>query len=221
MGELTDRTSVVRAAVALADLEGLDAVSMGGLARRGGVSEAWLYRHLSGYDELVTAMVDAVLSAPRVDAPREAGWRELLEHEARQEWALYREHPWALQALATTRPPLGAAVLAAVDRYFTALPNLDPQAALSVYLLVSGYVQGMATLIAAESSASRTTGISNPQWWTTHLGKLAGAVETNRYPWLTALAEDAGSQAGDVDTWFTFGLSRVLDGVAQYLATPQ
>ncbi|MEV0790869.1 TetR/AcrR family transcriptional regulator [Kribbella sp. NPDC050459] len=209
----------MRAAVALADREGLDAVSMGGLARHAGVSEASLYRHLSGYNELVTRMTDAVLSAPRADPPSGAGWRDLLEHEARQEWALYREHPWALQALATTRPPLGAGVLAAVDRYFGALPDLEPQAGLSIYLLVSGYVQGMATLIAAEDHASRTTGISNPQWWTTHLGKIAGAVDTDRYPWLTALADGATSQAAQVDTWFSFGLSRVLDGVAQYLVT--
>ncbi|WP_202885960.1 TetR/AcrR family transcriptional regulator C-terminal domain-containing protein [Kribbella sandramycini] len=213
---LSSRADVVRAAVALADAEGLDAVTIGLLARRTGVSARSLYRHVSGRDELVTAMVDAVLAAPRPAPPTGGGWRALVEHEARQEWSLYRRHPWALRALATTRPPLGVGVLAAVDRYFAALDALDHQSALAAYLTVSGYVQGMAMLTAAEADATRDTGVTNPQWWSTHLAKLAGAVDSGRYPWLTTLAQSAATQPTNLDTWFDFGLARVLDGLATY-----
>jgi AcrR family transcriptional regulator len=219
-----DRHTIVRNAIRLADAEGLEAVSMRGLAARSGVAVMTLYRHVSGKDDLVSAMVDAVCAERRQHAVPGDHWRTRLEHEAWQERELYRRHPWALPALATMRPPLGKSVLANVDRSMTALAGegLDPGTALSVYLLVSGYVQGAAMLEFAESEAVRDTGVSSTRWWSAQLGRLAGAVGSGRYPWLTALAENSGSTPGpdetDLRAWFDFGLQRVLDGVAVFLA---
>ena len=212
-----DRDLVVRTAIDLADTEDLAAVSMRLVATKLGTSTMSLYQHVSGKDDLVTAMVDTVLAGPRPPPPRTTGWRALIDHEAREEWALYRRHPWSLTALATTRPPLGRAVLEAVDRFISALA-LDHRTALSVYLLVSGYVQGTAMMAVAESEAARDTGVSATSWWHARLGRLAGVVGSNRYPWLTELAADPPAPA-DLDTWFDFGLRRVLDGVAVFLGT--
>ncbi|ROP41633.1 TetR/AcrR family transcriptional regulator [Saccharothrix texasensis] len=210
-----DRDLVVRAAIRLADDEGLAAVSMRLVAARLGASTMSLYRHVSGKDDLVTAMVDTVLADHRPPPPGATGWRALLDHEAREEWALYRRHPWSLAALGTTRPPLGRSVLETVDRFLAALP-LDHRTALSVYLLVSGYVQGTAMMAVAESEAVRDTGVSARGWWHDRLGRLAGVVGSNRYPWLTELAADPPTPA-DLEGWFDFGLRRVLDGIAAFL----
>ncbi|GAA1293812.1 TetR/AcrR family transcriptional regulator [Saccharothrix xinjiangensis] len=210
-----DRDLVVRTAIRLADDEGLATVSMRLVAARLGTSTMSLYRHVSGKDDLVTAMVDTVLAEHRPPQPRATGWRALLEHEAREEWSLYRRHPWSLTALATTRPPLGRSVLETVDRFLSALP-LDHRTALSVYLLVSGYVQGTAMMAVAEFEAVRDTGVSARGWWHDRLGRLAGAVGSNRYPWLTELATDPPTPA-DLEGWFDFGLRRVLDGIAAFL----
>ncbi|KAA5826569.1 TetR/AcrR family transcriptional regulator [Saccharopolyspora hirsuta] len=211
-----DRVGVVRAAIRLADAEGMSAVSMQRVAAQLGVAAMTLYRHVRSKDELVTAMVEAVF-AEHSSSPRSADWRAQLEHQARQEWQLYQRRPWVLAVLASTRPPLAGAVLASVDRSMTALTGrgLDPRAALSTYLLVSGYVQGMALLVVAESQALRDTGVRAGTWWSS--GRLAGLVDSGRYPWLTELAtgELPGPEA--VDGWFEFGLQRVLDGVAVFL----
>ena len=50
---------IVTAAVALADAEGLDAVSMGRVAAELGTAPMSLYRHVSAKEELLTLMVDA------------------------------------------------------------------------------------------------------------------------------------------------------------------
>jgi hypothetical protein len=111
-----------------------------------------------------------------------------------------------------------------VDRFLTAFAGhgLDHRTAISVYLLVSGYVQGTATMAVAESEAVRDTGVSARHWWQARLGRIAGVVGSNRYPWLTELAADSPTGAptpADLDGWFDFGLHRVLDGVAVLLDT--
>ncbi|AXX33071.1 transcriptional regulator, TetR family [Actinosynnema pretiosum subsp. pretiosum] len=213
----------MRAAVELADDEGLGALSMRALAARAGVATMSLYRHVSGRADLISAMVDAVLVEAHGLARDRAGggaggsgeglgWREALEREARAEWSLYREHPWALGALGTSRPPLGPQLIAVVDRYLAALAGrgVDPATGLSVFLLVSGYVQGMALLLVSESEQARDTGVSGPQWWGAR-GKWAEAVD---YPWVRELAAGAAPGERDLNEWFDFGLARVLDGIA-------
>ncbi|NUT52447.1 MAG: TetR/AcrR family transcriptional regulator, partial [Saccharothrix sp.] len=201
--------------------EGLAAVSMRLVAARLGTAAMSLYRHVSNKTDLVAAMVDTVLAEHHAPTPDPAAWRAVLEHEARREWALYRRHPWALTALATTRPPLGLAVLATVDRFLSALAGhgVDHRTGLSVYLLVSGYVQGTAMLAVAEHEAARDTGVGRGPWWHDRLDRLAGTgvVASGRYPWLAELAADPKAAAADLDAWFDFGLHRVLDGVAVLL----
>ncbi len=217
-----NRAAIVRHAIQLADADGLDAVSMRALAHRCGVPAMSLYRYVASKDDLVTAMVDRVLERPsqRPDGVRD--WREQLGDEARREWELYQRHPWVLPVLATTRPPLSPSVIAGVDRSMVTLTDagLDPDVALSVYLTISGYVQGAALLPVAEMAANRESGMSSGQWWQQRLERLAGAVDSGRYPWLTELAATPaarGPSSDDVRAWFEFGLQRVLDGVAVHL----
>src|ERR671924_1520939 len=69
------RARLVAAALELLDSEGLDALSMRGLADRLGVKAASLYWHVRDRRELLELLVEALLS--RVPAPRAgAGWRE-------------------------------------------------------------------------------------------------------------------------------------------------
>ncbi|MBT9329369.1 TetR/AcrR family transcriptional regulator, partial [Salmonella enterica subsp. enterica serovar Typhimurium] len=54
------REAIVDAAIALADEDGLDALSMRRIADRMGVGAMSLYRHVAGKDELIAAMTDEV-----------------------------------------------------------------------------------------------------------------------------------------------------------------
>jgi AcrR family transcriptional regulator len=78
------RERIVAVAVAVADAEGLDAVSMRRVAVELGASTMALYGHVGGKTELVRLMVDAVAEPGR--APLDAA--------IRARWRLVRRHPW-------------------------------------------------------------------------------------------------------------------------------
>src|SRR3954449_6252231 len=85
---------VVEAAVALADEQGLAAVTMARVAERCGFTTMSLYRHVSGKDELVTRMLDSALGvAPALAIP---DWRTGLEGWARALLAVIQCHPWGI-----------------------------------------------------------------------------------------------------------------------------
>lgn len=213
-----DREAAVAAAIGLADAEGLAGVSMRVLAARLDIAIVTLYRLVSSKEALVSLMVERVLAGYRPPARPLPDWRARLRYEARQDWEAYRRHPWLLPVLATSRPRLEGELLAAVDRSMAPLYALgvDERTAMSVYLVVDGFVQGAAQLLVSEAASRRESGLAQRAWWRRQERRLAATIESGRYPWLTAMAGDIG-EGIDLDAWFAFGLERVLDGVALWL----
>jgi hypothetical protein len=105
---------IARAAIDLADSEGLDALSMRRVAGCLGVGTMSLYTYVPGKAELVDVMLDAIHRETPIEVPR-GSWRQQLEATARDQWALARRHPWMLH-IATTRPPLGPGIIAKYER---------------------------------------------------------------------------------------------------------
>ncbi|MBF6523856.1 TetR/AcrR family transcriptional regulator [Nocardia farcinica] len=103
------REAIVDAAIALADEDGLDALSMRRIADRMGVGAMSLYRHVAGKDELIAAMTDEV--AGRYPYPSAAGrgwtWRDRVRIAAEVDWQLYQQHPWVLLTFAMPRYSFG------------------------------------------------------------------------------------------------------------------
>ncbi|HMM95774.1 DUF429 domain-containing protein [Phycicoccus sp.] len=101
------RERIVGEAVALADAEGLGALSMRALAGRLGVEAMSLYHHVPNKDALLDAMVDAVFDEFHLPAPG-GDWRaELRKRSVSARLALLR-HRWAV-GLMDSRPAPGAA----------------------------------------------------------------------------------------------------------------
>ncbi|GAB3754195.1 TetR/AcrR family transcriptional regulator [Microlunatus parietis] len=203
--------SIARAAVGLADRLGLDAVSTRRLATELGVATAALYRYYPDRDALLAAMAELVLAD--VPAPPESSdWRARLRHEARQEWELYRSHPWLLTVLARIRPPVGPALFEILERYLTALdrPGLPPRDLLAGYLAVSGLVQGLALLWSAEAvprrSAEGRTGSAHAD-----LAELLGPGSS---PLMYRLFGGPDPPELDLDEVLDAGLDLLLDGLS-------
>lgn len=88
------RGRIVRAAVAIADAEGLTALTMRRLlAAELGVSAMSLYRHVSTKEQLVALMADATFGEHALPERPPPHWRERLELSAALQWRLYRAHP--------------------------------------------------------------------------------------------------------------------------------
>ncbi|MFJ6197940.1 TetR/AcrR family transcriptional regulator [Micromonospora sp. NPDC092111] len=213
---------IVRAAIGVADTEGLTALSMRRVAERLGVGTMSLYTHVPGKGELLDVMLDTVHGeTPRPpDVP--GGWRARLERIARDNWALYLRHPWLVQ-VATTRPPLGPHVTARYDYELRAvegigLTDLEMDA---VVTLVDSYVHGAARSAVDAAQAAQRTGMTDEQWWRAHAPYLEQAMDPGRFPTAARVGAAAGQEyqaATDPARAFEFGLARVLDGIAVLVA---
>ncbi|WP_016701107.1 winged helix-turn-helix transcriptional regulator [Actinoalloteichus spitiensis] len=216
---------IVRAAIAVADAEGLPALSMRRLAVELDAGAMSLYRHVRGRAALTALMTEEVFGEIRHPAPGPRGWRARLELAARQERAMYRRHPWVLGVVAmTARPPLGPKVLAAAEWVAASgvAAGLSPVEARQVYVTLSDYVQGAALYELVEARARETSGVDAATWWQSRLPDLRALFEQGRFPTLAAslagVAASAADKAVVSEEGFEFGLARVLDGVGVLVA---
>ncbi|MBB5626168.1 TetR/AcrR family transcriptional regulator [Sphaerisporangium krabiense] len=203
---------IVAAAIALADEEGLPALSMARLAQRLGCAPMSLYRHVAGKDELQLLMIDgATAPAPRIE-PGPGGWRAGLARWAVEMRGVYHRHPWILQI--TGGPPLDPGQLAWVDaglRTLRATP-LPPAEKLSAIMLLTYYTRGHAQ-ISARPPVEPAEALAEEAGYETLLRRL---VDAERFPDLAeALAEGAFAPDPDAapEADFLAGLDRILDGL--------
>ncbi|HLS15919.1 MAG TPA: TetR/AcrR family transcriptional regulator C-terminal domain-containing protein [Beutenbergiaceae bacterium] len=205
---------MLHSAVDLADTEGIAAVALSSVAVRAGLSISAARRTFSSRDRLVAAMVQHVTARRRrvIAVPQEP--ITTLTRYAEEEWRNYRTHPWLVGVMASTRPPLVPAVLeasgAAIEA-FTAL-GLDAQTALSRYLALSGYIQGMGLLLMAEHTEAVYSESSQRSWWQTEGRRLDRSGARRRHRWLGELTDDRAAEF-DLDAVFDDGLPRVIRGL--------
>lgn len=212
---------VVSAAVALADAEGLAALSMRRVAETLGLSPMALYTYVPSKAELVDLMVDRVAVEISEPGPGLTGWREKVEHLARQRWSMAQHHPWLLQ-VGVHRPPLGPNILAKIE---STLQALDGQGLTEFEMnhftaLILNYVRGSARAALDAREVERESGLTDAQWWALNAELLEGLMEPERYPTTTRVgaAYKAADQVGlDPASDFEFGLQRVLDGIAVFI----
>lgn len=209
---------VVAAAIEIADADGIDALTMRGLASTLGLTAMSLYGYVPGKAELVDLMVDRVHAEAVTPAPTDSGWRADLAAVARRTWELYLRHPWLLQ-VATTRPVLGPNVIAKYDADLAAVTDLGLTAVEMdlVITLVTNYVHGAVRAAVEVRRASRETGKDNPQWWNEYEPLFTALFDGSRYPVAAKVSEALGPEHYSPDAperAFEFGLARLLDGVA-------
>ncbi len=208
---------VVEAAVALADAEGLDAVTMRRVAQDLGVVPMTLYTYVPDKAALLDLMLDRLyLDMPR---PGLGGrpWRERLATVAAENRELYDRHPWAA-AMPANRPPLGPGMMAKYEHELAAfdgagLDDVETDSALT-YLL--GFVQASARAAADARAAAERSGQSDLQWWAAGGPALAMIVDPATFPHATRVGAAAGEALGSAYNpghAYAFGLERVLDGL--------
>lgn len=208
---------IVTAAIAVADAEGIEALSMRRVARELGVGTMSLYRHVPGKAELLDLMLDHVSDpGEQVAQARDEDWRGALEVAARGTYHLFLRHRWLLQ-VDWGRPVFGPNTLAGVEFVIAHLTGvgLTDQERVMVLTTIDGYCVGVARSYVQYTNAARETGISDEQFWATQLPVLERAMSTGDYPALAALSDDAFG-AGWEET-FEFGLQRLLDGVEKLI----
>lgn len=211
---------VVDDAIALADAEGLDAVTMRVLAKRLGVGAMSIYTYVANRSDLVVLMVDQVLGR-RVLPPMAGSLRDRLRLVAEVQLADCREHPWLLD-ITGVRPWLGPH---AADRYEWQLSSVDGVGLDDVEMdqavtLVVGFAANVVRSEQAVRQIEKESGVSDLEWWEANAGPLGEVMAAREYPLAGRVGQAAGEayQAGtDPARELSFGLERILDGIEAYV----
>lgn len=208
---------IAAAAVAIADAEGLDALSMRRLAAELGVGPMSLYRHVRDKEDLQLRMLAAVLREWRPPDTDGAGLRECLDAAARGLWGMFRRHPWLASALSLTRLQAIPGGLAYTEWVLAALDGLglDLSSMLDVHLTLIGYVRGVGIDLEAEQAARAETGLDTEEWVHARIPDLHAITAGGRFPVVERLAREEYDFS--VDRLFETGLALLLDGLERRL----
>ncbi|SCF00361.1 transcriptional regulator, TetR family [Micromonospora coriariae] len=198
-------TAIARAGIAIADTDGLGAVTMQRVAESLDVTKMALYRYVPGKTELVALMIETGIGEPPV-LPADAPWRDQLDAWARQMYDRFRRHPWAVTATVGVRV-LGPNELGWMERAINALngTRLHGGEKLDVVVLLVGHVRNLAQQVAAIPTETPEQAMEPA------LSALLRGHE-QRFPALLAAVASAAAHDGR-DQALDFGLSRILDGV--------
>lgn len=210
---------VVAAAIAVADAEGIGAVSMSRVAAELGASTMSLYRYVGSKDELLSLMVDAELGPPP-PLPAEGGWRAGLAQWALAALDVYLQAPWSVR-IPIPAPPITPNQIRWLEAGLGCLggTGLSEQEKLSTILLLTGLARYQAQIAADFADAVAETGLTDPtSGYGAALARLASKEE---FPAVHAavisgsLDEDHDFPAGEM----RFDLERVLDGLEVLIVT--
>lgn len=213
------RERIVRAAMALADAEGLAAVS---LRKVGAALEAGpmrLYGYISTKEELLELMADAVYGEMATPASSERAWRDALRAVAASTRQAARAHPWFIDLL-VGRPHFGPHALAHYEAWMAALvgnpgfENID--FAMDAFGIVHAFVVGALQSEAGELRAEQASGQTKSEWQLTLWPYVQRMLATGRYPTIAKVVRDATHPP--LESVFAQRLECVLDGVAARLS---
>jgi AcrR family transcriptional regulator len=93
------RDQIADVALAIADAEGLDAVSIRRIARELRSGAMSLYHYFDSRDELLELMADRIAAEMVVPGELPPDWREALKEIARHSLGAFSRHPWLQSAL--------------------------------------------------------------------------------------------------------------------------
>ncbi|WP_211588860.1 TetR/AcrR family transcriptional regulator [Allorhizocola rhizosphaerae] len=206
--------AVTRAALAIADAEGLGAVSMQRVAKELGYTTMSLYNYVPSKDQLIELMIDAATPPPPIPEDGES-WRDEVERWVRATWGLYHAHRWVLK-VPTVNPPLGPNQMA----WFEAL----------LHALHRGGLEGAELMAIAQHILTSTRGQAaiSIDLATGEDGTAAEANEAlrrlatpDRFPTLHGLIPAAGAggfhPGAEIYEGLALGVRLLLDGMEGYV----
>jgi AcrR family transcriptional regulator len=213
------RDKIAATAIAVADAEGIGAVSMRRVAAELGCGTMSLYRHVRDKDELLDVMIDAGIGEASVP-PAEVGgdWRADLRRDAHSMRAAILRHPWVAEIIGR-RPAFGPNMLATTEAALSAVDGLglSIDEMLRAIGVVNAFVVGFVINELAERKwryplADR----SGPQartWASVMIPYVRSIAASGQYPRLTRAIIEA-EDFPDPAAVFEWQLDRVLDGLA-------
>lgn len=204
------RERVLRAAMELADREGLDGLSMRSLARALGIEAMSLYHYVQSKEDLLAALRDLVMSEIELPQSRPAGWKGAVRRMAVSYHAALRRHAWYHGVTPAAPIRVGQGTLAYMEWTLGTLRRAGFSARMThhAYHILDSHVVGSAQWEAGILAAL-------PK------GKLADIAKTvleripvDQFPYMHEHTQQhlGGATKGDKHP-FEIGLDLILDGL--------
>jgi AcrR family transcriptional regulator len=217
--------TIVKAAIEVADCDGLAGLSMKAVAQRLGRSAMALYTYVPGKNELIDLMYDGAHAELSGDYDLSEGWRAAVTSWAQDLEAFYLRHPWTLQ-VSYARPALGPNEQVLVESLVRILreTGLPARVLRRVVSVLIHFVRGIAQTLAESRLAATATGMSDLEWWSARSAQLQKVAPdfASRFPMSAWLAQGSGAPRRndsapylerEAEETLAVGLTILLDGV--------
>jgi AcrR family transcriptional regulator len=201
------RQRIVSSAIESADADGLDAVTMRGVAGALNVTPMALYRHIANRDDLIDAMIDVVFSELGLPLGG-ATWKAAMRDRAVSLFGALSRHRWAIGLMESRRHP-GPANLRHHDAVIGKLRSagFDMAEVAHAYSILDGYIYGFAT-------TNLNIPFQTPSEMTAMAEDMFEPFPANEYPNLAEFVADHVMQPGyNHEIEFEYGLDVILDAL--------
>ncbi|MEU8894777.1 TetR/AcrR family transcriptional regulator C-terminal domain-containing protein [Nocardia sp. NPDC048505] len=214
------REQILRAAVARADRDGVEAVTMRSVAGDLGVEAMSLYHHVANKAELLGGMTEVVLDAINaavqpLTAATPGDWKPVLRQRILRAREILLRHPWAPGLIST-----GSPMTLAMITYFDAVIGLLRTGGFSYDLAHHGLHALGSRALGFTQELFDSAGEQSDEEATAMLAAMA-----DQFPNIAGMMaepphEDTDPKLGwcDDQTEFEFGLDLILDGLERLRA---
>ncbi|HEY5179744.1 MAG TPA: TetR/AcrR family transcriptional regulator [Dermatophilaceae bacterium] len=203
------RERVLRAAVVLADTDGIESLTMRRLGQDLGVEAMSLYNHVAGKDDILDGIADLVFS--EIDLPSAlADWKPAMRLRAISAREALVRHPWA-SSLMQSRTKPGPATLrhhdSVIGRLRDASFTVDMTA--HAFSVMDSYIYGF-----AQQQQNLTYSTSKDAAVVAQ--NILRQIPADEYPHLAEMIIEHAMKPGyDYTKEFEFGLDLILDGLEE------
>jgi AcrR family transcriptional regulator len=208
-----NRERILTAAVALADREGVESLSMRRIAQHLGVVPMALYKHVANKDDLLDGMVDVVVG--EIDPPLDdADWKTAVRERILSARRALLRHPWASRVIESRTDPTPA-----VMTYMDSMIGMFRAGGFSIDLTHHAMHAMGSRLLGFSQELFDDTPDDGPQVQALMLQELADTFP-NISELAAAISHDDASTVGlgcDDQFEFEFALDLVLDGLERLL----
>jgi AcrR family transcriptional regulator len=200
------REHALTTAVAIADAEGLAALTMRRLARELGIEAMSLYHHLANKDDILDGMVELVFA--EIEPPSlDADWKTAMRDRGNSVRAALTRHPWAISIMQSRASP-GPATLGHLDAFLGCCRRAGFSVPMTAHTvsMIDSYIYGF---VLQE--------VNLPFDDSSEMGEMVDAIlpDLSAFPHLQELTVEhilkPGYSYGDE---FAYGLGRILDALA-------
>jgi AcrR family transcriptional regulator len=212
------REAIVDTALRLLDRDGLDGLSMRGIAEELDTGAASLYWHVGSKDGLLDLVFDRVIGEQPVPDPDPEHWQEQLKEVARTQRATILRHRDIVR-ISLGRIPMGPNALRYSERVLAILRAggvPDELAVVGQHLLlaaVNGFTLDETAPVAAEDAETDEQAREETEDATKMVSDYISSLPADRFPNLVALADQFA--VGDADVRFELLLDLFVGGLAR------